>query len=119
MIQRLILGLNSSSYKAAVLSNLPETLDKYFDLIRRLDQASFGGDPVNTDVTYPNDSVMDAMVSKIVEGLSGSLPMAGSSSSDTRSCSLCGLRGHFHASCPLKRDLGAVPKVPTPVTQGN
>lgn len=40
--QRLVLGLNSPSYKAAVLSSHPSTLEQYFNLIRRLDEASLG-----------------------------------------------------------------------------
>ncbi|KZS10496.1 Uncharacterized protein APZ42_025040 [Daphnia magna] len=42
VIQRMVFGLNSPAYKAAVLSNNPTSVEYYFDLIRRLDEASLG-----------------------------------------------------------------------------
>ena len=42
VIQRMVFGLYSSAYKAAVLSKNPTSVELYYDLIRCLDEASLG-----------------------------------------------------------------------------
>ncbi len=42
MIQRIVFGLKSPAYKEAMLSSNSTSDESYFDLIRRLDEASLG-----------------------------------------------------------------------------
>lgn len=117
VIQRMVLGLNSPAYKAAIISNFPTTIEAYFDLVRRLDQARltefpFSGESEKTVIDDASMGNFSILVDRVLKEVVQKIP-----STDVRACLKCGMKGHVTWQCPSMRDLGAVSK--SPETQGN
>lgn len=119
VIQRMVLGLNSPAYKAAIISNFPTTIEAYFDLIRRLDQAQLAELPVSVGIgetTATTDGVsagnFNSLVDRVLREVVQKIPP-----SDNRACLKCGMKGHVAWQCPSMRDFAAIPK--SPEAQGN
>lgn len=134
VIQRMVFGLNSPAYKAAVLSNNPTSVEYYFDLIRRLDEASLGeiedqsaSERGLAETLLPTEagsaSNRNTFVNNMVREITLRLPRDMSHPPPTahkksQACSTCGLTGHVTWHCPETREnLGAIPK--TSVNTGN
>ena len=127
VIQRMVFGLNSPAYKAAVLSSNPTSVESYFDLIRRLDEASLGeiedrnasrgglaSDSLVPEVGASSlNSFMESMVKEITLRLPKDLsqPPPTSYKKSPQGCATCGLTGHVSWHCPDTRgSTGTVPK---------
>lgn len=97
----------------------PTTIEAYFDLIRRLDQAQLAELPVSVGIgetTATTDGVsagnFNILVDRVLREVVQKIPPSGN-----RACLKCGMKGHVAWQCPSMRDFGAIPK--SPEAQGN